>query len=123
MLCAGLICRVFRQKLERFLVNRKTQIVLICLLLLDVIFVSAELIIERYLCDDPHNHPLHQAETALRWCSLTILFIFAAESLLLIFALGKRWLRSPFYVIDLIVVTASIVLDFVLRTIEACAVH
>ena len=45
--------------------------------------------------------------------SLTILFLFLAEALALILALGpSKFFRSPFYVLDIFVVSASIAFDF-----------
>ena len=53
------------------------------------------------------------AEKIIHAASITILFLFLAEALALIVALRpSKFFRSPFYVLDIFVVSASIAFDF-----------
>lgn len=58
-------------------------------------------------------HEWEETEHFLHSISVAILFIFLLEALLLIVAMGpSKFFHSPFYVLDIVVVTASIIFDF-----------
>eukprot|EP01006_Ploeotia_vitrea_P006922 TRINITY_DN1526_c0_g1_i1.p1 TRINITY_DN1526_c0_g1~~TRINITY_DN1526_c0_g1_i1.p1 ORF type:complete len:442 (+),score=7.02 TRINITY_DN1526_c0_g1_i1:43-1368(+) len=61
------------------------------------------------------NHTLHVVHAVLHWMSVGILCVFEAELLLLLFALRHKFCKHPLFVLDLLVVTASLVLDLVLH--------
>lgn len=63
-------------------------------------------------CDDhkyPEVHVMHSVAFA---ASATILCIFEVELLALLCALGMPFFKNPLYILDIVVVTASLVLDF-----------
>jgi len=55
---------------------------------------------------------------ALHWVTVAILILFAMELLLVIFAYGLHIFRKPFYLIDIVVVTGSLIFDIVLWTLQ-----
>lgn len=66
------------------------------------------------------SHRLHEAEFRLRWASRSILFVFAGELLLMLFALGRGFFNVP-NVLDVIVVFGSIAMEFTLTESENAA--
>lgn len=58
------------------------------------------------------SHGLHLAETILSWIGKGIIFIFAAELLVLIAALRMHFFRNRMYLIDLVIVSVSVVVDW-----------
>ena len=58
------------------------------------------------------SHGIHQAEIVLVWISRIILMIFLAELFVLIACLGRRFF-TILYTLDLVIVTASLVLSFI----------
>ncbi|CUG90888.1 Hypothetical protein, putative [Bodo saltans] len=57
-------------------------------------------------------HPLHVTEAVLKWLSKSIIFAFAAELLVLIAALRVHFFRNKMYVLDLLIVGVSIIVDW-----------
>jgi hypothetical protein len=100
--------------------SKPVEITLAVLLALDVCCVIADLLIELRLCGatEVERVGLEHARLALKWTSLSILFIFAAELLLLLVLLRTRFFKHVLYIIDLVIVPASIILDFVLHDIQ-----
>lgn len=64
-------------------------------------------------CADPHfgDHSLHDIERVLVSCSLGILSAFFLENMLLFLCEGCSFLFNPLYMIDISVVTISIILE------------
>eukprot|EP00923_Selenidium_pygospionis_P060029 GHVN01105692.1.p1 GENE.GHVN01105692.1~~GHVN01105692.1.p1 ORF type:complete len:235 (-),score=7.77 GHVN01105692.1:138-761(-) len=65
-----------------------------------------------------NEHALHIAHTVLFSLTIIILSVFEIELFLLILCLGRLFFRHCFYVLDLSIVTTSIVLEIVLRVIH-----
>lgn len=64
---------------------------------------------------DAHKHPaVHTAHVALLAVSISILSLFAVELVALLVALGGAFCRNPLYVLDFIVVIASLTLEITL---------
>uniref|UniRef100_A0A7S2W746 Voltage-gated hydrogen channel 1 n=1 Tax=Mucochytrium quahogii TaxID=96639 RepID=A0A7S2W746_9STRA len=75
--------------------------------------LSTEATCMPYCLEQPHwVHSLHES---LFWISISILLMFQVEFLILFAAIRFLFFRNVFYIIDFIVVTASIVLEFSLR--------
>lgn len=79
--------RSTRHKLAHFLEGTKVNIALMILIALDAVIVFIELL---YLDGALHNHDI---EHGLHIASLTILSIFALETLLLLFALNRHFFK------------------------------
>ncbi len=69
-----------------------------------------------YGCDD-HNDAVHNVHLALFGMSVAILCIFEVELLLKVFILKKEFFCHKLLVLDLVIVTTSIVLDIVLHVL------
>ena len=109
--------------LYRILHHKATEIILFSLLILDVLFVIADILVELHICALGHSpvpHSLETAQTALKWCSIGILCVFCLEILLLMIVLRLRFFLHVFYVLDLLIIPTSIALDVVLHGIEVC---
>lgn len=61
---------------------------------------------------------LHVAESVLRFISLTILFLFLVELLMLVVVFGKYFFRHVLYVIDLVIVSITVGLELGLNRPE-----
>ena len=59
-----------------------------------------------------------QVEYVLHWTSLTILFIFLAQIVLLMFAYGTHFFKNPFFLLDAVVVVTAVVLEMVFHVRE-----
>lgn len=104
-----------RGKVLEFLESDGVSLTVLVLIILDVVAVFGELMLSN-VCD-PKRDSVHSAEGALHKFSLSILFIFAAQQLTLIIAEGPSAYFSNFwYVVDFVVVTASISLDFAISS-------
>jgi len=67
---------------------------------------------------DPHLYPaVHVLHEVLFYISVAILGVFEVELLSLVAALDVRFFLNPFYTVDLIVVTLSLVLEIWLHSI------
>jgi len=73
-----------------------------------------------YICDD-HNHALHTTHSVLFGCSVAILCIFEVENFLKLAILKGLFLKNSFYVLDLFVVTLSLVLDISAHSLSKIA--
>lgn len=72
---------------------------------------------------DPHLRPgVHTAHIVLFSFSISILTLFELELIVLIIVLGPIFFRNPLYILDLVVVTASIALEICLFYITANAI-
>eukprot|EP00121_Abeoforma_whisleri_P007042 Awhi_evm1s6417 len=130
----------WRDKLLHVLHHKYLHYTLIFILIVDVMIVITGIALEiQYLesevqgfehlleecIHDPANPPhepfhagnstFHDVEIILGYISIGILFIFLIENVLLMIALGHRYFMSVFYVLDITVVVASIVLEFLFQ--------
>ena len=65
---------------------------------------------------DPHKyHSVHVAHDVLFWITIGILTTFEIELLFLIYLLRERFFHHIIYIIDLIIVTSSLVLELVFQ--------
>lgn len=67
------------------------------------------------------SHGLHKAETILSWMGKAIIFIFAAELLVLVAALRTHFFTNRMYLIDFVIVTVSIVVEWTVSKDEPSA--
>jgi len=117
--------------LENFIHGNSFQIFLIVLLCLDVACVIGELVLEVEICryngfESSHRRSggggepawMTDMSIALRWISLSILFIFGAEILTLLCLMRKRFFENGFLILDFVIVGASISLDFLFHHSE-----
>eukprot|EP01120_Amphizonella_sp_Union-15-10_P013083 TRINITY_DN6013_c0_g1_i1.p1 TRINITY_DN6013_c0_g1~~TRINITY_DN6013_c0_g1_i1.p1 ORF type:complete len:221 (-),score=27.64 TRINITY_DN6013_c0_g1_i1:75-737(-) len=115
-----------RRNIAELIESHKVQIGLLVLLLFDVAIVIAELILEStHQCVAiPGEFEKYRIEYPAHWMdylsevfhilSIAILCVFALELLLLLFALGFAFFRKLLYVLDIIVVSVSLVIDILL---------
>jgi len=66
------------------------------------------------VCESPHGHHAHHLTHTCHTLSIVILCIFMVELLLKIWIHGKEFFRSAFEVLDLVIVTLSLVCDLVI---------
>jgi len=64
-------------------------------------------------CDPHKHHGAHVTHECLFWITISILSLFQAELLFLIYLLGMHFFKVPLYVFDLVIVTISLVLELV----------
>jgi hypothetical protein len=102
----------FRVKLGRFLEHPWSQRAVMLLLLVDVLLVVFEVLIDLRVIGDKGSEGTDRVERGLKGTSLAILFFFAAEQVLLIVAYGLAYFAKVPFVLDFIVITVSIVLEF-----------
>lgn len=103
-----------RGKMMVVLESDATNLVVLCLIVLDVIAVFGELLLSSFCLIE--RDPVHNAEVVLATFSLTILFIFAAQQLGLIIAEGPTaYFTNFWYVLDLLVVASSITFDLAIN--------
>jgi len=72
-------------------------------------------------CDDHKFPAVHAMHSIAFIASATILCLFEVELLATLSALGTLFFKNPLYLLDMIVVTASLVLDFHLHLGKAAA--
>jgi len=119
-----------RHKVAEFVESRQIQILLLVLLIFDVTIVIAEIILEYFKRCQPLGHtdpPLYHLDFPDEWMhviseilhmlSVVILSIFELELFLLLFAFGLGFFRKFMYILDLIVVSISLVVDIVLSEV------
>jgi len=111
--------RRFRRRLGHFLEGHLIQTLGAVLVALDLITVVSELFIEEHWkkCNDADHipHGVEIAEEVLIATSLVILFVLAFEILLLLVAFGINFFKHPLYVLDLVVISTSILFEFEFR--------
>eukprot|EP01120_Amphizonella_sp_Union-15-10_P016289 TRINITY_DN853_c0_g1_i3.p1 TRINITY_DN853_c0_g1~~TRINITY_DN853_c0_g1_i3.p1 ORF type:complete len:248 (+),score=32.07 TRINITY_DN853_c0_g1_i3:67-810(+) len=123
-------CGPLRVRIVEFIESRKFQSFLLGLLILDVLLVVAEVILEwtRQCIPETVEHPgekphvalefphywMHQLSEGMHIISIAILIIFEIELLSLLFSLGLHFFTKFMYVLDLIVVTLSLIIDLLL---------
>jgi hypothetical protein len=67
------------------------------------------------------SHGLHVAENILAWIGKGIIFVFAAELLVLMAALRMHFFRNHMYLIDFVIVSVSIVVEWTVSKNEPSA--
>ncbi|EFA75681.1 hypothetical protein PPL_10943 [Heterostelium album PN500] len=109
----------WRYKLGHFIESNKVQTFIVSLIILDLIIAIIEMFLEESFkkCKDEHEipHAVERTESVLRVITLVILGIFEIEIIALMLAFGRDFFFHPFYVLDLVVITTSIVVDVVFR--------
>eukprot|EP01080_Neovahlkampfia_damariscottae_P005566 gene5566-9384_t len=112
----------FQWEIAKFIESKYVQFFLIFLLCLDVSFLMLEFIFDEAYRGTVIPHSFEIIENVLKMSTLIILVIFEIEMFCLIFAYTWRFFFHPFYVLDLLVVTAAIILEVVLRSIVVALV-
>ena len=70
-------------------------------------------------CDEHRHATVHILHEVLFGISVSVLSIFLIELLVLLVALGSRFFHNPWYLLDSIVVSSSLVLECVLKATSA----
>jgi len=116
---AGSGIKRFRRRLGHFSEGHLIQTLGAVLVALDLITVVSELFIEEHWkkCNDAQHipHGVEIAEEVLTTTSLVILFVLAFEVFLLLVAFGLSFFRHPLYILDLVVISTSILFEFEFR--------
>ncbi|XP_035017780.2 voltage-gated hydrogen channel 1 [Hippoglossus stenolepis] len=99
----------FRDSLKRLYSSDRFQVLVVCLVILDVMFVLAELIIDLSVINLKHEH----IAEVFHYLSLAVLTFFMVELAGKIFAYRLEFLQHKFEVFDGLVVVVSFVLDIV----------
>ncbi|KAG1970841.1 voltage-gated hydrogen channel 1 [Pimephales promelas] len=105
----------FRDSLRRLYKTERFQIVVVCLVVLDAIFVLCELLIDLSIIQADHHRIAPQV---FHYLSLALLTFFMVELCGKIFAYRLEFLHHKFEVFDGIVVVVSFILDIVYITKE-----
>ncbi|XP_016413069.1 voltage-gated hydrogen channel 1 isoform X1 [Sinocyclocheilus rhinocerous] len=100
----------FRDSLRRLYSTERFQIVVVCLVILDAIFVLCELLIDLSIIQADHHRIAPQV---FHYLSLTLLTFFMVELSGKIYAYRLEFLHHKFEVFDGIVVVVSFILDIV----------
>lgn len=100
----------FRDSLRRLYKTERFQIVVVCLVVLDAIFVLCELLIDLSIIQADHHRIAPQV---FHYLSLALLTFFMVELCGKIYAYRLEFLHHKFEVFDGIVVVVSFILDIV----------
>uniref|UniRef100_UPI0037E9B28C voltage-gated hydrogen channel 1 n=1 Tax=Semicossyphus pulcher TaxID=241346 RepID=UPI0037E9B28C len=100
----------FRAALQRLYSSDRFQVVVVCLVILDAIFVLAELLIDLSVINLKHDHI---APEVFHYLSLALLTFFMMELAGKLYAYRLEFFQHKFEVFDGLVVTISFVLDIV----------
>ncbi|KAI3352167.1 hypothetical protein L3Q82_020978 [Scortum barcoo] len=100
----------FRESLQRLYSSDRFQVVVVCLVILDAIFVLAELLIDLSVIKVEHGHV---APEVFHYLSLALLTFFMVELGGKLFAYRLEFFQHRFEVFDGAVVVVSFVLDIV----------
>lgn len=106
--------KTFREKVEYVFNTSKFQIVIVCLVILDCLFVIAELLIDMNIVRLP-NHETNIAPKVFHYCSLSVISLFLIEIIVRIYALRLKFFKHKLEMFDAIIVIVSFVLDIVFR--------
>ncbi|KAI8054131.1 hypothetical protein BDF22DRAFT_743100 [Syncephalis plumigaleata] len=101
-----------RQKLAETLESRRTHIVVLSLVVLDLVFVLLEILISLFDRDD---WEAHVAVKILGNLSLAIVCLFAVEQVLHLYAFGIRYFTSWLHLLDVCVIVGSLVAELMLK--------
>lgn len=100
----------FRDSLKRLYSSERFQVAVVCLVILDAIFVLAELLIDLSIIELEHDHI---APEVFHYLSLALLTFFVVELGGKLFAYRLEFFQHKFEVFDGVVVIVSFVLDIV----------
>ncbi|XP_049596449.1 voltage-gated hydrogen channel 1 isoform X2 [Syngnathus scovelli] len=100
----------FRDSLKRLYSSAHFQILVVCLVVLDAIFVLAELLIDLTIIQLEHGHV---APEVFHYLSLALLTFFMVEIAGKLFTYRLEFFQHKFEVFDALVVMLSFVLDIV----------
>lgn len=100
----------FRDSLRKLYSTERFQIVVVCLVVLDAIFVLCELLIDLSIIEADHHRIAPQV---FHYLSLALLTFFMVELAGKIFAYRLEFLHHKFEVFDGIVVVVSFILDII----------
>uniref|UniRef100_A0A8C6SQT3 Voltage-gated hydrogen channel 1 n=1 Tax=Neogobius melanostomus TaxID=47308 RepID=A0A8C6SQT3_9GOBI len=100
----------FRDSLKRLYSSERFQVAVVCLVILDAIFVLAELLIDLSIIKLEHGHT---APEVFHYLSLALLTFFVVELFGKLFAFRLEFFYHKFEVFDGVVVIVSFVLDLV----------
>ncbi|XP_020779225.2 voltage-gated hydrogen channel 1 [Boleophthalmus pectinirostris] len=100
----------FRESLKRLYSSERFQVAVVCLVILDAIFVLAELLIDLSIIEVEHGHI---APEIFHYLSLALLTFFVVELMGKLFAYRLEFFQHKFEVFDGLVVVVSFVLDIV----------
>lgn len=100
----------FRDSLKRLYSSERFQVAVVCLVILDAIFVLAELLIDLSIIQLEHGHI---APEVFHYLSLALLTFFVVELAGKLFAYRLEFFQHKFEVFDGVVVIVSFVLDIV----------
>ena len=111
-----LICKIrwnWQWKLGTVLEGSKVQIFAVLLLVVDVTIVMVQLGLEGIFPKCAEDvHVVNVLEHLLGWISLTILLLFALELVLLLLAFYVYFFFHPLYVLDFLIISISLGLEF-----------
>ncbi|XP_024283382.1 voltage-gated hydrogen channel 1 [Oncorhynchus tshawytscha] len=105
----------FRDSLKMLYSSNKFQIVVVCLVILDAIFVLVELLIDISIINLEHGHIAPQV---FHYLSLALLTFFMVELAGKLFAYQLEFFHHKFEVFDGLVVIVSFILDVVYTASE-----
>ncbi|KAJ7999777.1 hypothetical protein DPEC_G00197950 [Dallia pectoralis] len=105
----------FRDSLKRLFASDRFQIAVVCLVILDAIFVLGELLIDLSIIKLEHGHIAPQI---FHYMSLALLTFFMVELAAKLFAFRLEFFHHKFEVFDGVVVIVSFILDIVFITSE-----
>ncbi|XP_061692090.1 voltage-gated hydrogen channel 1 isoform X2 [Syngnathoides biaculeatus] len=100
----------FRDSLKRLYSSARFQVLVVCLVVLDAIFVLAELLVDLSIIQLEHGHV---APEVFHYLSLALLTFFMVELAGKLFAYRLEFFQHRFEVFDALVVILSFVLDIV----------
>nr|XP_057919771.1 voltage-gated hydrogen channel 1 [Doryrhamphus excisus] len=100
----------FRDSLKRLYTSDRFQVLVVCLVVLDAIFVLAELLIDLAIIQVEHGHI---APEVFHYLSLGLLTFFMVELAGKLYAYRLEFFQHKFEVFDALVVVLSFVLDIV----------
>lgn len=100
----------FRDSLKRLYSSERFQVAVVCLVILDAVFVLAELLIDLSIIELEHGHI---APEVFHYLSLALLTFFVVELAGKLFAYRLEFFQHKFEVFDGLVVIVSFVLDIV----------
>ncbi|KAM9795589.1 voltage-gated hydrogen channel 1 [Neosynchiropus ocellatus] len=100
----------FRASLRRLYSSDRFQVLVVCLVILDALFVLAELLIDLSVIQLEHGHV---APEVFHYLSLALLTFFMVELMGKLFAYRLEFFDHKFEVFDGVVVVVSFVLDVV----------
>ncbi|XP_036381883.1 voltage-gated hydrogen channel 1-like [Megalops cyprinoides] len=102
--------QTFRDAMRKLYSCERFQVSVVCLVILDAVFVLCELLMDLSIIavDDGHIAP-----RVFHYLSLSLLTFFMVELAGKIFAYGREFFRHKFEVLDGVVIIVSFVLDIV----------